>query len=401
MVLSVGIVQVITEGAGWEMPKKHDEAIVKYSVRVAGSEAVVASGDAAVVVPEQGFLCPAIGLAVTTMKKHEAVTLKVKPAYGFATAAFPPPPGVDPNASLDIELELTDFFRVDNAVAEKDGAVLIKTLRDGDGFDRPNELATVTCSYTVRGRDGTVLESAEDRSFTTDEEHVLLGLDVALLKMKKGATGTVYVHDAAYAGSFAAEVPLAIDVELKDFVKAPEVWDMDAEAKVAAAREMKEAGNGYFKAGRLDRAVKRYKRGIQFIDNELDKFGDLEGEVKELRLAIRLNLAQCHLKLKEPKEAVTLCSKILDRDATSVKALFRRALARADMNEFEDAEGDLKRAAEVDPADQAIAAELKRVRRLIVEQNKKDKGLYSKMFAAKPKVAAAVAAAAAAAAPAN
>lgn len=68
---------------------------------------------------------------------------------------------------------------------------------------------------------------------------------------------------------------------------------------------------------------------------------------------------------------------------------------------LDDAERDLKRALETEPGNADVANELKRVKRLVAEQNKKEKGMYSKMFArpaAKTPAAAAQPAEAAAAA---
>lgn len=43
---------------------------------------------------------------------------------------------------------------------------------------------------------------------------------------------------------------------------------------------------------------------------------------------------------------------------------------------------DLKRALELDPSDKAIDLELKRCKRAIAEQNKKEKGMFAKMMKA-------------------
>ncbi|PNH03121.1 Peptidyl-prolyl cis-trans isomerase FKBP65 [Tetrabaena socialis] len=61
---------------------------VSYVVRVAGSDAVVASADDLVFTLGEGHLIPALQAAVKTMKKGEAVALKVKPESPTPNAAY-------------------------------------------------------------------------------------------------------------------------------------------------------------------------------------------------------------------------------------------------------------------------------------------------------------------------
>lgn len=64
----------------------------------------------------------------------------------------------------------------------------------------------------------------------------------------------------------------------------------------------------------------------------------------------------------------------------NVKALFRRAQAYCATEDFDDAIADLKRAAEVEPENREVAAQLKRARALLAQANKKQAKLYGNMF---------------------
>lgn len=53
--------------------------------------------------------------------------------------------------------------------------------------------------------------------------------------------------------------------------------------------------------------------------------------------ALLLNEAQCRLHLQQPRLAVQLCSRVLEREPENVKALYRRAVAKLELAEFVEA----------------------------------------------------------------
>lgn len=65
---------------------------------------------------------------------------KGKPASGGEGA-------VPPNATLDIELELVSWKTVSNVTDDK--KVVKKILKEGDGYERPNEGAVVKCNEKI------------------------------------------------------------------------------------------------------------------------------------------------------------------------------------------------------------------------------------------------------------
>lgn len=62
-----------------------------------------------------------------------------------------------------------------------------------------------------------------------------------------------------------------------------------------------------------------------------------------------MNKAACKQKLKEYKQAVKLCTKVIEEYGTTVKALYRRAEAYIELQDLDLAELDLKKALEIDP----------------------------------------------------
>ena len=256
-----GIVKkTVRKGEGYGRPGLEDEVCVSYVVRNLDSGAEVER------TPEggveftlgDGCLCPAVKIAVQNMKKDEEVELTVQPSYAFGDEGRGEAlPGGTPVA---ISLSLLSWKKVERI--ESDGSIVKKTLAEGEGYERPNEGASVTVRYVARLEDGTVFEErgeGSEMTFVTDGEDVPACVDAAVLKMKKGERALV-TSSAEWA--FGAEgkvfeavtVPpnakVTYELELLDFVKAKETWDMSKEEKVAEADTKREDGNRFFKVRR-------------------------------------------------------------------------------------------------------------------------------------------------------
>ncbi|CAJ2651891.1 unnamed protein product [Trifolium pratense] len=91
-----------------------------------------------------GYFCPALAKAVKTMKKGEKVLLNIKPEYAFGESGKPSSGDdgvVPPNASLQMDLGLVSWRIVSDIT--KDRKVLKKILKEGEGYERPNDGALV------------------------------------------------------------------------------------------------------------------------------------------------------------------------------------------------------------------------------------------------------------------
>ena len=73
---------------------------------------------------------------------------------------------------------------------------------------------------------------------------------------------------------------------------------------------LKEKGNMYFKAGKIELALKIYGRAVENISDDVLPMNEEFRETKSLRLSLHLNMAACRLKLNEPALAVADCDKV-------------------------------------------------------------------------------------------
>ncbi|KAG0524419.1 hypothetical protein BDA96_07G209600 [Sorghum bicolor] len=386
--------KILKEGEKWENPKDPDEVLVKYEARLEDGT-VVSKSEGVEFTVKDGYFCPALAKAVKTMKKAEKVLLTVKPQYGFGEKGRPAAGeegGVPPNATLHIDLELVSWKTVTEIGDDK--KILKKVLKEGEGYERPNEGAVVEVKITGKLQDGTVFtkkgHDEEPFKFKTDEEEVIDGLDRAVLNMKKGEVALVTIPPEYAFGSTESKQDLAVvppnstvvyEVELVSFVKDKESWDLNNEEKIEAAGKKKEEGNALFKLGKYARASKRYEKAAKYIEYESSFSEDEKKQSKQLKISCNLNNAACKLKLKDYKEAAKLCTKVLELDSQNVKALYRRVQAYIQLADLELAEADIKKALEIDPNNRDVKLEYKTLKEKIKEYNKKDAKFYSNMFA--------------------
>lgn len=386
--------KIIKEGEKWEHPKEADEVLVKYEARLEDGTVVSKSEEGVEFYVKDGYFCPAFAIAVKTMKKGEKVLLTVKPQYGFGhqgREAIGNDVAVPPNATLLVDLELVSWKVVDEVTDDK--KVLKKILKQGEGYERPNDGAVVKVKYTGKLEDGTIFEEKgsdeEPFEFMAGEEQVVDGLDRAVMTMKKGEVALVSVA-AEYGYQTEIKTDLAVvppkstliyEVELVSFVKEKESWDMNTAEKIEAAGKKKEEGNALFKVGKYFRASKKYEKAAKYIEYDTSFSEEEKKQSKPLKVTCNLNNAACKLKLKDYTQAEKLCTKVLEVESQNVKALYRRAQAYIQTADLELAELDIKKALEIDPNNRDVKLEYRALKEKQKEYNKKEAKFYGNMFA--------------------
>ncbi|XP_042042379.1 peptidyl-prolyl cis-trans isomerase FKBP62-like isoform X2 [Salvia splendens] len=387
--------KVLAEGEGWQNPKDLDEVYVKYEARLEDGT-VVSKEDGVEFTVKDGYFCDALSKAVKTMKKGEKALLTVKPQYGFGEMGKTVSSGegnVPPNVSLEINLELVSWITVSDIA--KDQKIIKKILKEGEGYDCPNDGTTVHVKLIGKLPDGTAFlrKGYDDEppfEFRVDEDQVIEGLDRAVKTMKKGEVSLVIILPEYAFGQSDSTQELAVvpgnstvhyEVEMVSFVKEKESWDMNNEEKIAASGKKKEEGNTWFRAGKYARASQRYEKAVGFIVYDLSFSEEEKEQAKVLKVSCNLNNAACKLKLKNYKEAQNLCSEVLEVDANNVKALYRRAQAYTNLIEFELAKKDIKKALELDPNNRDVKLGYKTLMEKVKEYNRKEAQFYGSMIA--------------------
>ncbi|KAA3454693.1 peptidyl-prolyl cis-trans isomerase FKBP62-like [Gossypium australe] len=386
--------KILVEGEKWENPKDLDEVFVKYEACLEDGT-LISKSDGVEFTVGDGYFCPALAKAVKTMKKGEKVLLTVKPQYGFGEDGRPATGGecaVPPNATLHITLELVSWKSVSDIT--KDKKVLKKIVKEGEGYERPNDGTVVQVKLIGKLPDGKIFikkgYDEEPFEFKIDEEQVIDGLDKAVKTMKKGENALITIQPEYAFGSSESHQELAVvpanstvyyEVEMVSFVKEKESWEMDTPQKIEAAGKKKEEGNALFKAGKFERASKRYEKAVSFIEYDSSFNDEEKKQAKLLKVNCNLNNAASKLKLKDYKQAAKLCTKVLELDSGNVKALYRRAQAYIQLVDLDLAEADIKKALEIDPDNRDVKLEYRVLKEKIKEYNKRDAQFYGNIFA--------------------
>ncbi|KAJ8755324.1 hypothetical protein K2173_019122 [Erythroxylum novogranatense] len=385
--------KIIVEGEKWDNPKDLDEVLYEAKLE---DGTVVSKSDGVEFTVEDGFFCPALAKAVKTMKKGEKARLTVKPQYGFGESgrsSVGDEAAIPPNATLEIELELVSWKTVSDIT--KDKKVMKKILKEGEGYERPNDGTVVQVKLIGKLHDGTIfVKKGHDEEppleFKIVEEQVIDGLDKAAKTMKKGEVALITIKPEYAFGQSASQQELAVvpanstvyyEVEMISFTKEKESWDMNTQEKIEAASRKKEEGNVLFKAGKYERASKRYEKAVNLIEYDSSFSDEEKQQSKTLKISCKLNNAACKLKSKDYKEAEKLCTKVLELESRNVKALYRRAQAYIQLVDLDLAEIDIKKALEIDPDNKDVKSEYRILKEKVREYNKKDAQFYGNIFA--------------------
>ncbi|KAF3442184.1 hypothetical protein FNV43_RR16100 [Rhamnella rubrinervis] len=342
-----GILKKITRhGLGWATPRDADQVLIKYEARLENGILISKSEGAEFLIGD-GNICPAITIAVKTMRRGEEAELAVKLSYGFredVNGRTNVDSSIPPASNLTIQVQLVSWKSVVDIT--RDRKVVKKIIQGGEGFDCPDDGSIVKVVYTCKLDDGSVFETKgseeEPHVFVSLEDQVNEGLERAIITMKKGEQALVTVgaeyfgtHDASgVVSTFSA---LHYEVQLIDFAKEKPYWKMDTCEKMEACE--------------------RKKHAAKYIDFD-HSFTDVEKCAADaLRLSCNLNNAACKLKLGDYLEASKLCTKVLEVDPFNVKALYRRSQAYMKISEFEKAEADIRSALTFDPNNRYVKLE--------------------------------------------
>eukprot|EP01104_Vermistella_antarctica_P021405 TRINITY_DN965_c2_g1_i1.p1 TRINITY_DN965_c2_g1~~TRINITY_DN965_c2_g1_i1.p1 ORF type:complete len:464 (+),score=129.66 TRINITY_DN965_c2_g1_i1:82-1392(+) len=325
---------------------------------------------------------------VATMHKGEISMFTIRSDYGYGDAGHAPKiPG---KATLCFEVELLDWEDYDDISKERDGRIMKKKVKSGEGWDTPNEGSTITVNYRLwaEADPETTLEEKEKFQFRSDHEETTAGLERAVHSMNTGERSLFKVKSVmAYGeegnGDIAPNTDVVYEVTLIDFVKAKEAWEMSKPEKIEAASATKLEGNACVKKANYALALKRYEKAVTYVtqsDFACDE-GEEKDSVDEIVVSIRLNEALCQLKLVDYKAALTSCDEVLKLRPTNVKALYRSGQAHVGLAQWKEAVEVLDRAKEIDEHNRDVLLLWRKAEVALRKQDRKEKTMFKKMFA--------------------
>jgi len=370
----------LKEGSGWKSPKEADEVLLSLKV-VAVDGTVIeerSSMDYKLGSSALGSITKACEKALLQMKKGEQVELKCSKDYAY---------GEEQPGGVTITVSLHELFETKDVSFLKDKSVMKKQVKEGEGYEVPNDCAKVTLSVELATDGSSMLPGFEAKvlEFTAGNGQVCDALECAVTEMKKGeravltVTKPVLVVDDQLGIQAAAANYILLTLELKDFENAKDRWSMSEEEKLEFGGARKEVGTSLFKSGRLGLALQRYKKVCELFDYIDDFKEDNKATAKELKSACELNQVACFLKLQDYLQAKTACDNVLKDDKRNVKALYRLAQANFGLKNFEESIRGCKSVVEADPQNREARQLLRQAQASQKEVDRQAKGLFANM----------------------
>lgn len=152
----------------------------------------------------------------------------------------------------------------------------------------------------------------------------------------------------------------------------------DPTERLVLATTYKEEGNAYFQSGKLDHALRLYRRGTATLKG----ISNLEEDeqVRSLLILLQTNLSMVCWKQQKYDLSKNVASQALDLESNNVKALYRRGMACSKLGELETAQTDFKKALETDPNNVAIKREYISINKRIKQAKDQQRSALSKAF---------------------
>lgn len=128
---------------------------------------------------------------------------------------------------------------------------------------------------------------------------------------------------------------------------------------ISIAYSCKDSGNAFWKQKNYENAKTQYSKALLAITHIFKEDNTQTSTLKlvrEIQIPCLLNLAACHLNLKQNYDTVVLhCTDVLKIEPGNVKALYRRAVAFIELGKFDMADCDIRKARELDPENEMLS----------------------------------------------
>uniref|UniRef100_A0A915LZ51 peptidylprolyl isomerase n=2 Tax=Meloidogyne incognita group TaxID=654580 RepID=A0A915LZ51_MELJA len=294
----------------------------------------------------RGHIIKALDLCLITMCKGEVARLECLPKYAYGHSGTPPKiPG---NATLIFEIELLSF--------------------EGEDLS-PDRNALITKSILKEGKGKAIRRmNRGEKAIVTLRGHFAYGLE----------------PPPYYQLDKMAEVNFTIF--LKGYEKMRANWELNDEEKLERAQNFKDLGNEFLKAGKYNVALNKYSAIIYLMEHAKSMKSEEKGgkemaeNFQQMFFFGLLNSALASLKMGDTLEAIKFCDKVLEKNATNVKALYRKAQAYQQRQDYDEAINYFKKVLEIEPENKASAQQIIECnnQKLAVaeHQRKKFKGMF-------------------------
>ncbi|KAF4533441.1 hypothetical protein B566_EDAN001166 [Ephemera danica] len=234
--------------------------------------------------------------------------------------------------------------------------------------------------------------------FRLGEGACLVGVDQALLTMKKGEKSEFLLHpDLAYGPlgcppRIPPDATVLFEISLMDHLE-PQIANAFENAVEKGKEEsstfpkMMERANAFRKVGGdffcrelYRQAVTRFEKGISLLQRIAATGEEEDEERQKLLLTLYVNVANCNNKMAQYRQACTNCQRALAIDPESTKGHYHYGKALLRLQDYKRSEYHLKAALRNDPKSEEIGAELIKLEKTWKEAKKNETLMCTKMM---------------------
>jgi len=344
----MGVRKTLKEGVGLRTPVDGTTALLAWKVSTDNGEVLDEQEMLEYVVgsDDLGPLSRTVNRVLLDMRTGGKVRLECSGDYAWGDGTYV------------VEMGLREVLLIDDISPMQDKSIMKKQVVGGKGDIKPQDgdQVVVTVEGCLSQTTGKPIPGFSGRSqlkFTVGDGEVCDALEYAIVEMLPGERSILLCSRPVLCaesrvglgdiGSIEGTVNLMVGLVKCDRCQSFSTMS-DAEIfKFAGSR--KEIGGKLFKAGRHGIALGRYRSAICALKN----CAELSDAMSELIRVCHLNNAACLLKLNDNHGAKSACTAVLVDEPGNIKALFRRATARLELQEFDEACVDLRQLLEIDP----------------------------------------------------
>ncbi|XP_008796575.1 peptidyl-prolyl cis-trans isomerase CYP40-like [Phoenix dactylifera] len=316
--------------------------------------------------------------------------------------------GIGPNTGVPLHYKGTCFHRVIKGFMIQGGDI---SMGDGTGgesiyglkFEDENFLlkherkGMLSMANSGPNTNGSQFFITTTRTSHLDGKHVVFG------KVVKGM-GIIWAveHTPVGDGDYpivdviiadCGELSEGADDGVSDFFKDGDMypdWPNDLDEKPSkvswwmnAVDSAKAFGNDYFKKQDFKMALRKYRKGLRYLDVCWDK-EEIDEEksllLRKTKSILLTNSSACKLKLGNSKGALLDADFALREREGNAKAYYRQGQAHMSLNDVDAAVESFKKALELEPNDGGIKKELAAAKKKIADRRDQERKAYSRMF---------------------
>ena len=262
---------------------------------------------------------------------------------------------------------------------------LKKLLLEKGGEVKPTRGQRAVLDFTglLHQMDGVVVEEQKDLEVELGEADIVQGLDLAVPLMTLGEVSWVFMvsrfgyGEAGNGTNIPGNVDLYYMVRLKQILPRYDYENMEEDRMIELLEKKKSRGNTLYKLKQFSLAISVYNSAFKML-NSNPYVNTPDG--KNIGCRVLTNLAIAQYKVDNLDESLISCDKALTLVPQDTKALFRKSVILSERQEYEESVRCLEQALDSSPEDSVVTQELKRVRALNSQSNRRQRDVYRRMI---------------------